>query len=166
MSRNMSTDNSLVINKGLNPVVGFNFILRVELAFDLPCKSIKTFARENEYEYIQEGGINDYVHIRRKPISKPFTFEVERYVGVDYLDPMPNGVELALPVILIVTRHPGEHHTPEKWARMHAFTGCTVMKKQYGELNAEHSGLLLETTTVAYRDMLLLDLGFIDAIAN
>ncbi|MCL2633101.1 MAG: hypothetical protein FWD34_01155 [Oscillospiraceae bacterium] len=163
---NVFQDNFFLMNKGHNVTPQFNFLLRVEMLFDLPCKSVKAFTKENEYEYIQEGGLNDYVHMRRKPISKPFTFEVERYVGVDHLDPIPNGAELALPVLLIVSRVAHYAHTPEVWARTYAFTGCTVMKKQYGELNAEHSGLLTETTTIAFREMLCLDIPWTGAVSQ
>lgn len=147
----MSGGNYIAYNLGLNPAVNFNFMLRVEGVFDLPCKSVRSFQKENEYEYIQEGGLNDYVHMRRKPVSKPFTIQVERYVGVDMLDPLANGTELVLPMILYVNRYSvyGEFHP----VRMYVFSGCTVMSKEYGELNAEQSGLLLETTTIAYREM-------------
>lgn len=162
MARNSSTDNALVFNQGLNPLVGFNFMLRVELLYDLPCKSVKSFSREMEYEYIQEGGLNDYVHMRRKPISKPFYLEVERYVGIDYVDPMPNGAELALPVMLFVSRYQ-DRFIPGAVARTYVFTGCTVTKKEFGELDAERSGLLTETTTLAYREMLCVDIPWSDA---
>ncbi|MCL1822999.1 MAG: hypothetical protein FWG44_02230 [Oscillospiraceae bacterium] len=162
-NRSMADSNFLLWNKGVNPVVGFNFMLRVELAFDLPCKSVKAFTKENEYELIQEGGLNDYVHMRRKPISKPFTLEVERYIGIDYVDPLPNGAELALPVLLIIARYPTRDFNPLTWARAYAFTGCTVMKKTYGELNGDKSELITETTTIAYREMVLLDLPWMDA---
>lgn len=135
------------------PVEGFHFMLRVEARFDLPCKSIKGFTRENEYEYIQEGGLNDYVHIRRKPVSKPFTFEVERYVTVSYFDPLQNGVELTLPLILFVSND-GENII-RSFSRMYTFTGCVVTGKQYGQLEAESSGLLLETTTIAYQELVV-----------
>lgn len=160
MSRDVTTDNTLVMNKGLNPLVNFNFMLRVELAFDLPCKSVKAFTREMEYEYIQEGGLNDYVHMRRKPISRPFTIEVERYVGVDYIDPMPTGADLILPVILFVSRRQ-DQFIPGTVTRSYVFTGCTVIKKSFGELDAEKSGLLIESTTLAYREMLCVDIPFV-----
>ncbi|MDD2972856.1 MAG: hypothetical protein PHE02_12090, partial [Lachnospiraceae bacterium] len=131
--------------------VNYNFMLRIEGLYDVPCKSVRTFTKENEYEYIQEGGLNDYVHVRRKPISKPFTFQVERYVGTDLWDPMPNGAELILPVLLMVSRY---HNDFGKTKRCYVFTGCTVMSKEYGTLDAEKSGLLLETTTISYREML------------
>ncbi len=152
------TDQNWVIwNQGKNPLVNFNFMLRVELAFDLPCKSVRAFARELEYEYIQEGGLNDYVHMRRKPITKPFTLEVERYVGVDYLDPLPLGADLVLPVMLFVARN-HDQFIPGVVARTYVFTGCTVMKKTYGDLIADQSGLLVETTTIGYREMLCVDI--------
>jgi len=157
VSRNITTDNILVMNQGLNPLVSFNFMLRVELLYDLPCKSVKAFTREMEYELIQEGGLNDYVHMRRKPISKPFTLEVERYVGIDYIDPIPNGAELLLPVMLFVSRYQNQF-IPGVVARTFVFTGCTVIKKVFGELTADHSGLLTETTTIAYREMLCIDI--------
>ncbi|MBQ3105294.1 MAG: hypothetical protein IJC59_05465 [Lachnospiraceae bacterium] len=151
----MDGGNIVVRNLGLNPAVNFNFMLRAEGIFDLPCRSVRAFQKENEYETIQEGGLNDYVHLRRKAISKPFTFQVERYVGVDILDPLANGTDLVLPLILYVNRYSvyGEFYP----VRMYVFTGCTVMSKEYGELNAEQSGLLLETTTIAYREMFAMD---------
>ena len=60
------------------PLEGFSFVLRVEGIFDLPCRAIKNLRRENEFDYIQEGGVNDYVHIKRKAISKPFSALVHR----------------------------------------------------------------------------------------
>lgn len=151
----MESGNYFAYNLGLNPAVNFNFMLRVEGVMDLPCKSVRAFQKENEYETIQEGGLNDYVHIRRKPISKPFTFQVERYVGVDIFDPLANGTELVLPVILYVNRY--SVYGDFSPVRCYVFTGCTVMGKEYGELNAEQSGLLIETTTIAYREMFAVD---------
>ena len=143
-----------------NPVVSFNFMLEVEALYFLPCRKVHSFKRENEYQYIQEGGLNDYVHIRRKPISNPFTFQVERYVGsgfTNFVDPLANGTELALPVLLYVNRYETKKGTWQAFpARIYMFTGCTVISKEYGELNAEQSGLLTETTTIAYRQMMML----------
>ena len=146
-------------NKGLNPLVNFNFTLQVEGIYNLPCKSVRVFQRENEYEYLQEGGLNDYVHMLRKPISKPMTFQVERYVGVDMLDPLALGTDLVLPVLLSVSRYQGEGASGgwEQPQRIYTFTGCSVIAKEFGELNAERSGLLVETTTISYREMLCLD---------
>ena len=50
----ISDQNWVVWNQGKNPLVNFNFMLRVEMLFDLPCKSVRAFSRELEYEYIQE----------------------------------------------------------------------------------------------------------------
>lgn len=153
----ISDQNWVVWNQGKNPLVNFNFMLRVELMFDLPCKSVRAFTRELEYDYIQEGGLNDYVHMRRKPITRPFTLEVERYVGVDYVDPLPLGADLVLPVLLFVSRN-HDQFIPGVVARTYVFTGCTVMKKTYGDLVADQSGLLVETTTLGYREMLCVDI--------
>lgn len=142
--------NIAVVNSGTNPVINFSFMIRVEGAFDLPCRSVKGFTKENEFDYIQEGGVNDYVHMRRKPISKPFTLQVERYVGVDYVDPLPLGAELVLPVILFVNKYCFPTFKP---VATYTFTGCTVISKTTGDLNAEASGLFVETTTIAYREM-------------
>lgn len=149
--------NFLALNQGRAPLVGYNFMLRVELAFDLPCKRVQAFTREMEYELIQEGGLNDYVHMRRKPNSKPFYFEVERYVGVDYFDPLPVGAELALPVVLMVS-HFQKYFIPFLVARTFVFSGCRVIKKTFGELNAEESGLATEITTIAYNEMFCVDI--------
>ena len=137
------------------PLENFNFVLRVEGVYELPCKAVHSFKKENEYEYIQEGGLNDYVHMRRKPISKPFTFTVERYVGVDALDFLTNGAELILPVILVVSRNCNDF---TKFKRAYVFTGCTVVSKEYSELNSEKSGLHTELITIAYREMVVFTL--------
>ena len=50
----ITDQNWVVWNQGKNPLVNFNFMLRVELMFDLPCKSVRAFTRELEYDYIQE----------------------------------------------------------------------------------------------------------------
>ena len=147
--------NSVVMNTGKMIIPSFNFMLRVEGVFDIPCKSVRAFTKENEFEYIREGGLNDYVHLKRKPISKPFTFVVERYAGVDYIDYLPLGAELTLPVILMVSLYQ-DNWFPAR--RTYTFTGCTVMSKEYGELNAERAGLLTESVTISYRSLLKVDL--------
>ncbi len=156
MALTMADSGNLVVRDfGRNPAVNFNFMLRVEGVFDLPCKAVHSFQRENEYELIQEGGLNDYVHMRRKPVSKPFTFQVERYVGTDILDPLPNGANLTLPVILFINRY--RVYGDFVPVRNYVFTGCMVMSKEYGELDAEKSGLLVEKTTIAYREMFCME---------
>ncbi len=160
-----------------NPAPAFNFVLEVEVGYFFPLKSVRAFSKENEYEYIREGGVNDYVHMKRKPISKPFTLQIERYVGCEametkddkskdytgadhWIDPLANGTELFAPLLLYVYRYQprtGIFSPGEAWpVRIYTFTGCTVMSKEYGELNAEKSGLLTETTTIAYRELLVI----------
>lgn len=146
--------NYFVYNRGTAVMPAYSFILRVEAAIDVPCRAVKNLRRENEFDCIQEGGVNDYVHLKRKPISKPFSFQVERYAGIDYLDPLTLGTELALPIFLFV------YDRPDQVANVHrayTFFGCTVTAKDYGELNAEKSSLLVETTTIAFREMLCVD---------
>ena len=150
----------------LNPAVSYNFGLQVEAMFFVPIKSVRVFTKENEFDYYQEGGLNDYVHMLRKPISKPFTFQVEKYVGTDsgmfdansgFIDPLALGTDLMLPLILFVNRaqttNAGDNFSFDNCARAYIFTGCTVISKEYGELNAEQSKLLTETTTISYREL-------------
>ncbi len=142
---------------GTSVLPKFNFVLRVEGAINVPCKAIKNLRRENEFEYIQEGGLNDYVHMKRKPISKPFTFQVERYAGIDIVDPLALGTELVLPLLLLVYDRPDMGNLGVDAHRYYAFTGCTVTAKDYGDLDSENSGLVLETTTIAFREMVCID---------
>lgn len=159
---NITDGNYLVYNQGNAPLVNNHFMLRVELLFDLPCKSVRTFTREMEYELIQEGGLNDYVHRRRKPNTNRFYFEIDRYVGLDYIDPLPLGAELVLPVLLFVSRYQGQF-IPGVVARTFVFTGCTVTRKDYGELDAKESGLMVETTRIDYNEMLCIDIPWSSA---
>ena len=61
-----------------------------------------------------------------------------------------------LPVILMVSRTPGRF-IPFDVARTYVFTGCTVMKKNYGDLTGDSSALLVENTTIGYRELLVTD---------
>ncbi len=144
------------------PLVNYNFMLRVDAVYDLQCRKISSITQEKEYEMIQEGGVNDYVHMREKPISKPFTFQVERYIGENFFDPLPLGKQLELPVTLYVGRYLPASNDP-KWT--FTFKGCTVTNKTYSELDAERSGLMVETTTIAYQQMEL-EQSEIDPIHN
>lgn len=132
------------------PLINYNFLLRVEGVFDLPCKSIAGFQKKEEYEYIQEGGVNDYVHIRRKPASEPNTFQVECYVGAGHEDSLGLGTVFSMPMQILIARYPGEFEAPK---RIFEFKGCVVIEKQYGELNAENGAVLTEITTIAYQTM-------------
>ncbi|MCD7739356.1 MAG: hypothetical protein LUH58_10030 [Lachnospiraceae bacterium] len=137
----------------IDPLGIFNFSLRVEGVYDVPCKSIKQFTRANEFEYVQEGGLNDYVHMLRKPISQPFTFQVERYVDTESVDPLKLGTDLLLPICLTVNRKYGG----SRIGRLYFFTGCTVISRDYGELNSESSGLLTDITTISYRELFVIN---------
>ncbi len=125
-------------------------MLRVDGAFNVPLKSVSAFTRENEYDYIQEGGMNDYVYLRRKPISKPYTLRVERYITTDFNDPLSNGTELLLPLLLFVGKNTGGSMD---FGRYYVFTGAVVMSKEYGALDSERSGLLTETVNIGYNQM-------------
>ena|GEM_PF-1078597 len=131
-------------------LTNFRFRLLVNGAFEVPLKSVRAFNRENEYEYIQEGGLNDYVHARRKPIAKPYTLVVERYVPMQLDDPLTNGAEMTLPLMLFVSRNTGGSHD---FGRVYVFTGAFVMGKEYGGLDAEKSALITETITIGYNMM-------------
>ncbi len=141
---------SIVANEGKDVLVSYNYMLRVEGLYDLPCKLVHSFKKANAFEYVQEGGLNDYVHMLRKPIGEHFSFTVERYVGTDPYPVLPLGAELVLPVILMISPHPNRFDVSK---RTFVFTGCTVMNKTYGELNAEKSGILTETIEIGYREM-------------
>lgn len=136
------------------PLTGCNFCLRIDGVHDLPCKSIQGFEYENEYEYIREGGLNDYVHMRRKPAEKPHTFQIERYAGTEPFDYLAVGTRYMLPIILFVSSRAGNFEEAE---RTYVFIGCTVVSKSYGRLEAGQADFLLETTTIAYQQLLCIN---------
>ncbi len=137
------------------PIVSFNFVLRVEALWDIACKSIKIERKENEFDLIQEGGLNDFPHRIRKPITRMFTLRIEQYVGAGFLDPLSLGTKLTLPLLLSV----GRYTNPAVFLpdRQYIFTGCEVTAKEPGELQSERSGLLTESTTIAYESMFTID---------
>lgn len=143
----------IIEEKGISPVINNNFLLRVEAIYDLPCRKVSNIQVEQEFEAIQEGGVNDYVRLRKKPASKPNSFQVERYIGADYFDPLLLGYQPLLPILLYVSRYANNFDAP---ARTFIFTGCTVTAKNYGEMNAESSGLMVETTTIAFQQVFVI----------
>ena len=133
-----------------NPLPGNIFLLRVDAIYDLACTKVSGIAQEKEYENIIEGGVNDYVQLREKPSSKPNILQVERYIGEKYLDPLPVGKQCAMPLVLYVDRYLDSFKDSPM---IFTFSGCTVLNKKYGELNAEHSGLMTETIQIAYQQV-------------
>lgn len=137
-------------------ITGYSFSLLVEGVTNIPLRSVRAFTKEAEYDTIQEGGLNDYVHLRRKGATKPFTLQVERYADTSILtETLPVGYEAILPMILMV--YDGRRIDSNTPVRTYAFTGAVVMAKEYGELNAERSELLIETVTIAYRELMCVD---------
>ncbi len=145
-----------VLNSDDQIVPAYRFLLRVEGFQDVPLRSIRPFSKENEYEYIAEGGLNDYVHTVRKPASKPFTLVVERYISQKFIDPLTNGMQMVLPVILFIGNADAQKFD-FKPVRTYIFTGCVVMNKEVGGFDAEKSGLLTETVTIGYENSFALN---------
>lgn len=133
-----------------NPLPGYIFLLRVDAVYDLACTKVSGIVQEKEYENIVEGGVNDYVQLREKPSSKPNILQVERYIGERYLDPLPVGKRCEIPLVLYVDRHLDFFVNAPM---IFTFSGCTVMSKKYGDLDAEHSGLMTETIQIAYQQV-------------
>lgn len=138
-----------------DPVPAFNYTLRVELAYDIAVKSVRSFTKNNAYEHIQQGGLNDYVIMKRKPVTEPFTIQIERYASNALTDPLANGAELTAPMFLTVLKSPTVSFTSDatNTGRVFMFTGCIVTGKEFGEMNAERSELLTEVVTISYREM-------------
>ncbi len=134
----------------------FRFVLRVEGAFDVALKAIRPFTKENEFEQIEEGGMNDYVHLKRKHVTKPHTIQIERYLTEDFYDPIPNGTAFVLPLLLFVGDNSAEEFG---WSprRTYVFFGAQVLNKEIGGFDAEKSGLLTETVTIAYHQLYMMD---------
>lgn len=133
-----------------NPLINNIFLLRVDAVYDLACTKVSGIVQEKEYENIVEGGVNDYVQLREKPSSKPNILQVERYIGERYLDPLPVGKRCEIPLVLYVDRHLDFFvNAPMTFT----FSGCTVLGKKYGDLDAERSGLLTETIQIAYQQV-------------
>lgn len=141
----------MIITEQVNrPLTNNIFLLRVDAVYDLACTKVSGIVQEKEYENIMEGGVNDYVQLREKPSSKPNVLEVERYIGEKYFDPLPVGKQCMLPIVLYVNRYLGKF---DGAPMIFCFSGCTVMSKKYGELNAERSGLMTETIQIAYEQV-------------
>lgn len=142
--------NTIRVEAVKNPLINNIFLLRVDAIYDLACTKVSGIVQEKEYEHITEGGVNDYVQLREKPSSKPNILEVQRYIGEWDINPLPVGKRFTIPLVLYVDRHLDLFvNAPMSFT----FSGCVVLSKKYGELNAEHSGLMTETTQIAYQEV-------------
>lgn len=142
--------NVIRVDSVKKPLPNNIFLLRVDAIYDLACTKVSGIVQEKEYENIIEGGVNDYVQLRQKPSSKPNILQVERYMGELYLDPLPVGKQCEMPLVLYVDRHLDSFTSSPL---IFTFSGCVVLSKKYGELNAEHSGLMTETIQIAYQQV-------------
>ncbi len=142
--------------KDHNVIPAYRFQLKVNGFFDVPLKAVRPIARKYEYEPIQEGGLNDYVHIKRKPISQPYELVVERYVQTEIDDKLAVGSKMTLPLILYVGRANGQELEMTEAARWYVFTGAQVLNVEWGGLDSERAGLLTETVTIGYNMMFCL----------
>ena len=127
--------------------LNMNFKVLVE-GEEIACKAVQGLEEEQEQEYIREGGLNDSVHIRPKPASKPQVLKLERYITADYKDVLKVGQVLGQPLIV--------ETSPEVWGNTSVrfqFLGGVVTNRQFGGLHAERKGLLEETVSIAYREM-------------
>lgn len=138
-----------------DPITSFNFVLRVDLAYDIALKSVRAFTKNNEYEKIQQGGLNDYVIMKRKPVSEPFTLQVERYASDALTDPLANGAELLTPVFLYTLKN-YKGASDDEIGKLYMFTGCIVTGKEYGGLEADKPGLMTEIITISYQQMFVI----------
>ncbi len=137
-----------------NPMPNYIFLLRVDALYDLPCTRVSGIVQEKEYENIMEGGVNGYVQLREKPVSKPNILQVERYIGENHFDPLPVGYQSTMPLELYVSRYVREFN---RAMMVFKFSGVTVVSKKYGELDAEKGGLLSVTTEIAHQQVSIED---------
>ncbi len=137
-------------------IPAFRFKLIVNAAQEIPCKSVRAFTREFEYDYIQEGGINDYVHILRKQATKPFMIQIERYAVPDKFDELNEGTVFQIPLQLVVGENDGLEFRRK---RSYFMLWPRVLNREFGALESERSGLLTETVTIAYSHLVVYNHG-------
>lgn len=131
------------------PYLNMNFTLEYE-GKGIPLKSVKSISQEPEQEYIQEGGLNGYVHVRPKPASRPYVLQIERYITSEYgnLPKLSPGTVLKAPLFLMAGHYPGN-----PLRLQFKFTGCTVTGRSYGDLNASRAEAFTETISISYQEM-------------
>lgn len=130
------------------PLINYHFLLRVDALIDVACKSVQAFGNEAEFEYLQEGGVNDYVHMLKKPITSPKVLQIECYATSTVLNAFPLGTKMLTPMILYISKQ--AENIDINFAKQFIFTGCVVKKITNGELDAERSGLITNTIEIAF----------------
>lgn len=119
--------------------------------------NIKSISTEVEVEALREGGVNDHVHILRKPSSSIQKLVFERGVCqgniVSALAAFSVGTNLLLPGTILVNNAKG---IP---VSAFIFTSGIVLKWQVSDLDASSSKVLVETFEVAHTGIKQIPLG-------
>lgn len=133
---------------GTQPLINYHFLLRVDAVTDVACKKVEAFANEAEFEYLQEGGVNGYVHMLQKPTTAPKILQIECYANNNLTSTFTVGSRKTLPIILYVSKQANNIDT--NYAKQFIFTGCVIKKKTNGALDAEQGGLITDIVEIAF----------------
>lgn len=137
------------------PLVNYHFLLRVNAAMDVACKRVEAFASEAEFEYLQEGGVNEYVHMLKKPITTPKVIQIEYYANNNLVSAFSVGERMLIPMVLYIAKQANNIDT--NFAKQYIFSGCVVKKKTSGALDAEQSGLVTDTVEIAFETVTVIN---------
>ncbi len=121
--------------------------------------NIKNISTEVEVEALKEGGVNDHVHILRKPSSSIQKLVFERGVCQGNILSMVSafsvGTNLLLPGTILVNNAKGMP------VNAFIFTSGIVLKWKVSDLNASESKVLIETFEVAHTGIKQIPVGIV-----
>lgn len=140
--------------KGIIP--SFSYTVWIEMQPVWGVKTVNNISSELKYEVYTEGGLNDKPYMIPQPVTDIKTLEINARVAAEPVQGMagsiyPVGQRFKLPVYVGV-------RLPEDGAKgiSFAFTGCTVIRQSFSELDGESSRLLETTLTLAYEKLYVL----------
>ena len=138
------------------PISSNRFIVLIGPA-KMSFSKVKNIYTEVEVEAIKEGGVNDHVHIWRKPASNIQKLVFERGVCpsniLSSISSFAPGTNLLLPGTILVLNSRGIPMS------MFVFTSGIVLKWKVSDLDAKSSEVFIETFEVAHTGIKQIPIG-------
>ncbi|MEF9915820.1 MAG: phage tail protein [Lachnospiraceae bacterium] len=133
----LSTDRADLITK-------FNFLVYIDL-HPFGFTKISNISHSIDYETIKEGGVNDMVHLVKKPKETPDKVVLEKGLSLGLLHdkPIQVGITLAKGILIIIMKN-GK-------PRMELFCDtCMVTKWEYDGFDATSNQMAIKKIEIAY----------------
>lgn len=140
------------------PVIGNKFTVAIG-PINISFAKIRNISKEIQIDVLQEGGVNDYVHVLQKPYTTPHKLIFEKGISdegiLSKLTPLLVGKKLPFSGIITVKNSKGET------TGSYSFAEPIILKWSIGDLDALDNKVLIESLEVAHSGISVSAMGII-----